>query len=83
MPVAIIGRLARHNDERFKGLGSDLLKDAFERVLTAAGIIGVRAVLVHSLDDDSSKFWRENEFIECPVDSRTFFMAIETIADAL
>lgn len=83
VPVAIIGRLARHNDDALKGLGKDLLKDALLRVLSAAEIIGVRAVLVHSLDEDSSKFWLDNEFIECPVDSRTFYMAVETIADAL
>lgn len=81
--VAIIGRLARDRSYKGKGLGLDLLKDALTRVLSASQIIGIRAVLVHALDEEASKFWRENEFIECPVDSRTFYLPIETIANAL
>ena len=81
--VAIIGRLARDLAYKGKGLGEDLLQDALSRVLAASRIIGIRAVLVHGLDDDVSRFWRNHEFIECPIDSRTFHLPIETIANAL
>ena len=83
VPVAIIGRLAR--DERYAGtgLGRDLLQDALRRVLAAAQIIGVRAVLVHALDADAARFWAAHEFLESPVGSGQFFLPIETIADAL
>jgi len=83
VPVAIIGRLAR--DVRYigKGLGKDLLQDALTRVLAASQIIGVRAILVHALDDEAVRFWKAHEFIECPIDSRTFYLPIETIADAI
>ena len=81
--VAIIGRLARDLSYKSKGMGSDLLQDALTRILSASRIIGIRAVLVHALDDDASRFWREHEFIEYPVDSRTFYLPIETLADAL
>lgn len=83
VPVAIVGRLAR--DERYagKGLGKDLLQDALRRILAASQIIGVRAVLVHALDDEAAKFWKEHEFIECPIGSRTFCLPIETITDAI
>lgn len=83
VPVAIIGRLAR--DVRYigKGLGKDLLQDALTRVLAASQIIGVRAILVHALDDEAVRFWKAHEFIECPIDSRTFYLPIETIANAI
>ena len=83
VPVAIIGRLAR--DERYTGtgLGKDLLQDALRRILAASQIIGVRAVLVHALDDEAARFWRGQEFIECPVSARTVYLPIETIADAI
>jgi len=81
IPVAIIGRLTR--DKNYKGLGKDLLKDALERILHASETIGIRAVLVHAIDDEAAKFWREQEFIVCPDEPRTFFLAIDTIADAI
>jgi hypothetical protein len=81
--VAIIGRLARGISYKGTGLGPDLLQDALTRILAASRIIGIRAVLVHALDEDAAKFWREHEFIECPIDSRTFYLPIETVTQAL
>jgi len=83
VPVAIIGRLARDKSYKGTGLGLDLLRDALTRILSASRIVGVRAVLVHALDEQAAKFWRENEFIECPIGSKTFYLPIDTIADAL
>lgn len=83
VPVAIIGRLARDLSYKGKGLGSDLLQDALTRILSASRIIGVRAALVHALDEEASVFWKANEFIECPIGSRMYYLPIETIADAL
>ena len=83
IPVAIIGRLARDVTYRKTGLGSDLLQDALKRIVSASEIIGVRCVLVHAIDDDAVKFWKTNEFIEYPETSRTFFMPVETIIDAM
>lgn len=83
IPVAIIGRLARDERYRGSGLGQDLLQDALRRILTAAQIIGVRAVLVHALDEEAATFWKEHEFLPSAIDARIFFLPIETIADAL
>lgn len=82
VPVAIIGRLARQSGSEWKGLGADLLHDALTRIVAASEIIGVRAVLVHALDDDAAAFWRAFDFIECPIGSQTFYLPIETIVDA-
>jgi Acetyltransferase (GNAT) family len=83
VPVAIIGRLARDVTFKGKGLGQDLLRDALTRILSASRTLGVRAVLVHAFDDEAAKFWKAQEFIECPIGSRTFYLPIETITDAL
>ena len=83
IPVALIGRLARDVKYRRQGLGADLLQDALSRILSASAIIGIRAVLVHALDDGAARFWKDNEFIESPVGERTFYLPIESIADAL
>lgn len=83
VPVAIIGRLARDRSYAGRGLGRDLLQDAFHRILAASHIIGVRAVLVHALDQDAARFWEDHEFVECPIGSQSFYLPIETIADAI
>jgi GNAT superfamily N-acetyltransferase len=83
IPVAIIGRLARDATYAGRGLGKDLLQDALRRILSATRIIGVRAVLVHALDEEAAKFWIDHEFIESPIGSRTFYLPVESIADAL
>lgn len=81
--VAIIGRLARDKSYAGRGLGKDLLQDALHRILAVSEIIGVRAVLVHALDDEASIFWKKHEFIECPIGSKTFYLPVETIINAL
>lgn len=82
-PVAIIGRLARDRSPQWKGLGLDLLQDALGRVVVISDNIGVRCVLVHALDEEAAKFWKDQEFQEYPDGSRTFFMPIETVRDAI
>lgn len=83
VPVAIIGRLARDLRYRGMGLGRDLLRDALLRIIDASETIGVRAILVHALDEAAAKFWADAEFEECPIGSHTFFLPIETAIDAL
>lgn len=83
IPVVIIGRLARDIAYRGKRLGQDLLQDALTRILSASRIVGVRAVLAHALDEDAARFWKDQEFMECPVGSRTFYLPIETLESAI
>ncbi|MBI5129123.1 MAG: GNAT family N-acetyltransferase [Rhodopseudomonas palustris] len=83
IPVAIIGRLARDGSCKGIGLGPDLLQIALVRILSASRIVGVRAVLVHAVDDKAAAFWKAHDFIECPIGSRTFFLPVETIQQAL
>jgi hypothetical protein len=83
IPVLILGRLARDMAYKGKGVGEDLLQDAFLRVLSASRIVGFRALIVHAIDDHARAFWSRHEFIECPIGSRTFYLAVETIADAV
>lgn len=83
VPVAIIGRMARDVSYRGTGLGQDLLQDALIRILAASRIIGIRAVLVHALDDAAARFWTEHEFVEWPAGARTFYLAIETVEKAV
>jgi len=84
IPVAIIGRLARDLSRKGTGLGEDLLSDALHRIAQASEIIGIRAVLVHAIDERAVEFWKDKaNFLESPIEARTFFMPIETIIEAI
>ena len=68
VPVALLGRLAVHKEEQGAGLGSALLKDALLRVEHAAYILGIRAILVHAIDQRARAFYEKFEFESCPDD---------------
>jgi GNAT superfamily N-acetyltransferase len=84
VPVAIIGRLAVDRGYQGRGIGPGLLRDAFMRLAGVSRVIGIRAVLVHAIDDEARRFYlKQAEFIEFPAESRTLFLPIETIAAAM
>jgi len=78
IPVIILGRLAV--DERYQGqgIGGGLLKDAIRRVINVSREVGVRAILVHALDDEAREFYLKYGFLPCPVDPRTLILPLET-----
>ena len=84
IPVAILGRLAVDLHWRGQGLGTDLLHDAFRRIVAASETIGFGAVLVHAIDDEARAFYLGRaEFLEYPPDSRILFLPLQTLIDAL
>jgi GNAT superfamily N-acetyltransferase len=83
VPVMVLGRLAV--DLRFQqlGIGRGLLRDALLRTLQVSREVGVRALLVHAIDDEAKAFYAVHGFIEFPAGARTLFLAAETIAKGL
>lgn len=66
--MILLARLAVGRREKGQGLGKALLKDALLRIAQAAEIVGVRAVLVHAIDDDARRFYQHFDFEPSPVD---------------
>ena len=84
IPVSIIGRLAVDRAFAGKGLGSDLLAEALQRIAAASRTIGIAAVLVHAKSDAARRFYLSRaEFVEFPPDSRILFLPIEALAPSL
>jgi GNAT superfamily N-acetyltransferase len=57
IPVAVLTRLAVDREQHGKGLGKALLKEALVRIEQAANILGIRAVLVHAVDESAREFY--------------------------
>ncbi len=67
IPVALLARLAVDMSEQGQGLGAALLKDAMLRIHQAADIMGVRAILVHALDEEARSFYQKFNFTPSPL----------------
>ncbi|WP_206093709.1 GNAT family N-acetyltransferase [Pandoraea thiooxydans] len=77
VPVMVLARLAV--DARAQGikLGAALLQDAVARVQTVAENAGVRALLVHALNDRAKQFYEHYGFRESPVHPMTLMFPMK------
>lgn len=66
--VAILARLAVDRRHQRQGVGLALISDAARRVLDAAGLLGIRALVTHAADEQAAAFYREAGFIPSPTD---------------
>jgi GNAT superfamily N-acetyltransferase len=83
VPVIVIGRLAVDSAWQGHGIGAGLLRDALIRSADASRQIGVRAVLVHTIDDSAAGFYRRYGFVPSPINARTLMLPVETVVAGL
>lgn len=74
IPVVLLGRLAVDEEYQGRGLGYSLLQHATARALEAADAIGIRALLVHALNDDVVAFYEKFGFTRFPNQNHTLYM---------
>jgi GNAT superfamily N-acetyltransferase len=76
IPVMVLARLAV--DQRVQGLqlGAALLQDALHRNVQVAQHTGVRALLVHALNDKARGFYEHYGFRASPVNGMTLMMRL-------
>jgi predicted N-acetyltransferase YhbS len=79
----VLGRLAVDVTYQRQGIGSGLLRDALRRTLQVSRQAGLRAMLVHAIDDEAAAFYSAHGFIAFPPGTRTLYLPIESIAAAL
>ncbi len=79
IPVMILGKLAVDINHQGKRLGKSLVKDAMLRTLQASEFGGIRAILVHALDEEAKRFYVEKcGFMSSPIHPLTLLI---TLAD--
>jgi hypothetical protein len=60
-----------------------MLHDAFMRTLSAAGRIGVRAIVVHAKGDDAQEFYRRYRFADLPGGGGSLYLLLKDAHAAL
>ncbi len=83
VPVIILARLAVDKTEQGTGLGKGLLKDALLRIVSAADIIGGRAVLVHAKDNQTKSFYEHFGFEPSPIEQFHLYLLLKDIKKTL
>lgn len=83
IPVMVIGRLAVDRKYHRQGLGVALLKDALLRIVHAASIAGIRAILLHAISDEARRFYERAGFTSSPVEPMTMMVTLADIEKAL
>lgn len=83
VPVMLLARLAVALEHQRKGLGQALLKDALLRTAQAAGIAGIRCLLVHAKDEAARKWYESWEFEPSPTDPYHLFLLLKDIKGML
>jgi GNAT superfamily N-acetyltransferase len=79
IPVVVLGRLARATSHKGLDLGAALFRDAALRVLQAADSIGVRAMLVHALNDRARDFYVHLGLKPSPIQAMTLMVTTEEL----
>lgn len=81
--VVLLARLAVDRTQQGQGLGKALLFDALTRIGEAADIVGVRAVLVHAIDEAARRFYLHFDFEESPVDPYQLLLLLKDLRKAI
>ncbi|MBP1036956.1 MULTISPECIES: GNAT family N-acetyltransferase [Serratia] len=77
LPVIVLGRLAIDQAYSGKGLGVALLKDAIFRTKNIAQQVGVRALIVHALNEGVRNFYIKFAFSPSPEHPLMLFYPIK------
>jgi GNAT superfamily N-acetyltransferase len=83
IPVAVLGRLAVDRAWHGQGLGRALVRDAAQRIVRAAGELGIRAVLVHAISAEAKAFYERVGFDPSPLDPMTLMIGLADLIAAL
>jgi predicted N-acetyltransferase YhbS len=83
IPAVLIGKLAVDENTEGQGLGSRLLIDALQRVLTAAEEVAIKVVIVDAIDEQAKGYYLRFGFIELPGHNLKLFLPIETISQLI
>lgn len=83
VPCLLLGPLATDTGWAGRSIGTGLIKHALERCVTAAALVGGRALLVNAVDAEAAAFWQRRGFIPSKDDQFMLFRSIADIAASL
>lgn len=85
IPVILLSRLGVDNRDQHRGLGTELVRDAFLQTASIADRVGARALLVHAETAEAARFYRRLDpaFEPSPTDSLHLVLLMKNIRAAI
>ncbi len=83
VPVVLLARLAVDLEFQRQGIGKYLLRDALQRTLSAADVIGIRAILVHAKDENASAFYAKFGFTSSPTNPLHLMLLVKDLKKSI
>ena len=83
VPVLVLSRLAVDVSRQGKGIGVGLLKDVVARSLYVARKIDIRALLVHTLNDQVKNFYARYGFTELTIEPMVLNLPVSEDSEKL
>lgn len=83
VPCLLLGQLATDEQWSGRGIGTGLVKHALQRCVTAASLVGGRALIVNAVDDETAAFWKRRGFIVSNDDPLVLLRSISDIAASI
>ena len=77
VPVVILARLAVSAQHQGRGIGFGLLQDAIRRTMLIAEQAGIRAMLTHPIDEESTRFYARFGFIASPLREQQLLLLLK------
>lgn len=78
IPVMVLARLAVDRRAQGRHLGASLLQDAVNRVVAVSQNAGVRALLVHALNEKATRFYEYYGFQASPTHPMTLMLRLSS-----
>ncbi|EAQ1150892.1 N-acetyltransferase [Salmonella enterica] len=76
VPVVLLGRLAVYECTQGHSFGKWLLNDAVTRISNLADQVGIKAIMVHAIDEQAKIFYEYFGFVQSPIVPNTLFYKI-------
>ena len=83
VPVILLARLAVDQKFQGNGVGKGLLRDALQRAVAAAEVVGIRAILVHAKDPAAAAFYAKFGFVSSPTDPLHLMLLMKDLRRSL
>ncbi|TSJ53786.1 GNAT family N-acetyltransferase [Atlantibacter subterranea] len=77
IPVILLGRLAVDAEYQGHNMGKWLLKDATDRVIRIAEHVGIKAIMVHAIDEKAREFYQYYGFVQSVIAPDTLLYRLQ------
>ncbi len=83
IPAVLLAKLALDRDVQGRGLGSELLVRALERIVEVARAVGGKLVVVDAIDEAAARFYEHHDFDAIEGNPSRLVKKLSTVAAAL